>query len=382
MAWTHRTAECRIEMSLTLNVCYNYCNMDIVRGVISPMNTRGTVSDLSQVRSFTVDPGRRLFSATHEEIVQGYTTDLYFVKTRQILDSMNLADTQVTAEIFPRKRGILAGLPECLGLLEGADVEAWAIPEGESFEPKETIMRIRGKYAEFGVYETCLLGILASSCAWATAAHELRVAAGDKPFICFGARHMHPAVAPVMERAAIVGGANGASCILGAKLGGQEPKGTVPHAVFLIAGDTVEVAKVYDAEMPSDDPRIILVDTFKDEAEESLRVAEALREKLEGVRLDTPGERGGVTPDLVREIRARLDQAGFGHVEIFVSGGVTPERIPVLVEAGADSFGIGSYISGASLFCPGPFCQVRQSPAPQGPCRGKPRPDRQALPLQ
>lgn len=159
---------------------------------------------------------------------------------------------------------------------------------------------------------------------------------------------MHPAVAPVMERAAIVGGANGASCILGAKLGGQEPKGTVPHAVFLIAGDTVEVAKVYDAEMPSDDPRIILVDTFKDEAEESLRVAEALREKLEGVRLDTPGERGGVTPDLVREIRARLDQAGFGHVEIFVSGGVTPERIPVLVEAGADSFGIGSYISGAS----------------------------------
>ena len=108
------------------------------------MNTRGTVSDLSQVRSFTVDPGRRLFSATHEEIVQGYTTDLYFVKTRQILDSMNLADTQVTAEIFPRKRGILAGLPECLGLLEGADVEAWAIPEGESFEPKETIMRIRG----------------------------------------------------------------------------------------------------------------------------------------------------------------------------------------------------------------------------------------------
>jgi len=47
------------------------------------------------------------------------------------------------------------------------------------------------------------------------------------------------------------------------------------------------------------------VDTFKDEAEESLRVAKALGERLAGIRLDTPGERGGVTPDLVTEVRAR-----------------------------------------------------------------------------
>ena len=144
-----------------------------------------------------------------------------------------------------------------------------------------------------------------------------------------------------MERAAVVGGANGASCILGAKLAGLEPRGTVPHAVFLIAGDTLRVAQVYDAIMPEDDVRIVLVDTFKDETEESLRLAEAMGERLQGVRLDTPGERGGVTPDLVRELRARLDQAGFNHVKIFVSGGVTPERLTVLAEAGADSFGVG-----------------------------------------
>lgn len=84
---------------------------------------------------------------------------------------------------------------------------------------------------------------LASSCGWATAAHECRQAAGEKPFLCFGARHVHPAVAPVMERAAVVGGASGASCILGARLAGIEPSGTVPHSVFLIVGDTVDVAK-------------------------------------------------------------------------------------------------------------------------------------------
>ena len=93
--------------------------------------------------------------------------------------------------------------------------------------------------------------------------------------------------------------------------------------------------------------RIILADTFKDEADESLRLAVALKYRLHGIRLDTPKERGGVTPALVKEVRARLDQAGFKHVQIFVSGGVTLERMPGLVAAGADAFGIGSYIAGA-----------------------------------
>jgi nicotinate phosphoribosyltransferase len=116
---------------------------------------------------------------------------------------------------------------------------------------------------------------------------------------------------------------------------------------MLIVGDTVEVALTYDRVMPMEDPRVILVDTFKDEAEETLRVAEALRERLTGVRLDTPGERGGVTPGLVREVRARLDQAGFRNVKLFASGGVNEERMPALIEAGIDAFGVGSFISRA-----------------------------------
>ncbi|HEY8818682.1 MAG TPA: hypothetical protein VIM25_07675, partial [Candidatus Limnocylindrales bacterium] len=69
-----------------------------------------------------------------------------------------------------------------------------------------------------------------------------------------------------------------------------------------------------------------------------------------GVRLHTPSERGRVTADLVHEVRARLDQAGFGHVKITVSGGLTPDRIRYFKEAGApvDSYAVGSYISGAT----------------------------------
>jgi nicotinate phosphoribosyltransferase len=252
------------------------------------------------------------------------------------------------AEIFARREGVFAGLGESLSLLSDSKVDIWALPEGETFARKEVIMRISGPYAEFGLFETPLLGIIASSSGWATAAREIMQAAGDSPVTVFGARHLHPAVAPVMEHAALIGGVGGASCILGAKAAGMEPVGTAPHALFLIAGDTVKAAIAYDECMPPASARLILVDTFKDEAEESLRLAHAMQGNLAGVRLDTPSERGGVTLELVREVRVRLDMAGFPEVKVFVSGGLTPERLSLLKQAGAAAFGVGSYISGAT----------------------------------
>ena len=128
-------------------------------------------------------------------------------------------------------------------------------------------------------------------------------------------------------------------------------------------------------------PRIVLVDTFKDEAEEALRVAHALGDRLYGIRLDTPSERGRVTADLVHEIRARLDQAGFEHVQITVSGGLNPERIAYFKEAGApvDSYAVGSYISGAT---PDRLHRRHQGDrrAPDRQARPHPGPDRLAAP--
>jgi nicotinate phosphoribosyltransferase len=302
---------------------------------------------LNQVKELTVSKDRLLHSATPKEVAAGATTDIYFIRSLEILRAAGRDSAEVTAEIFASEAGVMCGTEEAVGLLSRKKVELFALPEGEEFDRKEVVMRIRGRYSDFGIYETAILGILASASGWASAARRCREVAGEKQVFCFGARHVHPAVAPVMERAAIIGGADGCSCVLGAKLLGRRPVGTVPHAVILIVGDTVEVALTYDRIMPSEDPRVILVDTFKDEAEETLRVAEALGNRLNGVRLDTPGERGGVTPGLVREIRARLDLAGFTQVKIFASGGITLERMPGLTEAGVDAFGVGSFISRA-----------------------------------
>jgi nicotinate phosphoribosyltransferase len=303
-----------------------------------------TLEDLANLKISSDD---RYFSASKAEIDCGLTSDIYFVRTRDLLAKIGHADTVVTAEIFSSRDGVLAGIDETLYLLRNRNLQIWALHEGAVMQSREVVMRIRGRYSDFGIYETPLLGILASSSGWATAAKKCKDAAGDHRVICYGARHLHPAVAPVMERSAVIGGADACSCILGALLMGRTPVGTVPHAAFLVVGDTVELAEAYDRFVPEDAPRIILVDTFKDEAEEALRVAEALKKRLNGIRLDTPGERGGVTPGLVRETRARLDQAGFEHVQIIVSGGLEPDRITTLAEAGADAFGVGSYISRA-----------------------------------
>ncbi len=277
--------------------------------------------------------------------------DVYFLRSRAVLAAEGL-NPSVTMEVFANGDGLLCGMREVVELLRRvlpAGAEVWALHEGMWVEAKEVVLRITAPYLSFCIYETAYLGILAHETGWATAARKCVEAAGDIPVIAFGARHVHPNCSAQMEYAAIVGGCQGSATPAGAALAGKRPSGTMPHAMVLAFGDTVRAAVAFDTHMPPEVTRIVLVDTFKDEAEESLRVAEALGNRLWGVRLDTPSERGRVTAPLVKEVRARLDQAGFDHVKIFVSGGLTPDRIRYFREAHApvDGFGVGSAISGA-----------------------------------
>jgi nicotinate phosphoribosyltransferase len=287
----------------------------------------------------------------NEAILSGQTADVYFVRTKEILRKEGL-NPVVTAEIFSARAGVLCGMHEVLALLRrvlsrGASVEA--LDEGERIEAKEVVLRITSRYDEFGLYETALLGTLTHETGWATGAAEVVAAAQGIPVISFGARHIHPEVAARMDYAAMVGGCVACSTVAGAALTGTEPSGTIPHALVLIYGDTIAATEAFDRFMDPKISRVALVDTFHDEAEESVRVATAMGNRLWGVRLDTPSERGRVTPELVHEVRARLDQAGCSHVKIVVSGGLDADRIRLLLDkrAPVDAFGVGSAISGA-----------------------------------
>ena len=286
------------------------------------------------------------------EYYGGRAADVYLERAAKTLAGEGL-DPVVQMEFFGDRDGLLCGIDEAVALLSCVlkpGDEAWGLRDGDRMAGREVVLRVKAPYSHFGRYETALLGMMASCSGWATKAREVVDAAAGTRVISFGARHVHPLIGPTMEHAAVVGGCVGAATPGGAELGGlAAPSGTMPHAMILIFGDTVQAARAFDSQMADDVLRIVLVDTFKDEAEEALRVAEALGDRLRGVRLDTPWERGRVTVELVKEVRARLDQAGFPKVGIFVSGGLSVERIREFVAAGApvDSFGVGMAISSA-----------------------------------
>lgn len=278
-------------------------------------------------------------------------SDIYFARS---LETLRFAgrDAVATMEVFASRAGVLCGMVEAHALLRRvlpAGAEVWSLLEGEPIAAREVVLRVRAPYSAYGLYETALLGILAAESGWATAARAIVDAAAPVPVTMFGARHVHPDVSARTEYAAIIGGCATGATPAGAALAGKTASGTMPHALVLMIGDTLDAARAFDAAMGADVPRVVLVDTFKDEAEEALRVAAALGERLWGIRLDTPSERGRVTPDLVKEVRARLDQAGHRRVKIFVSGGLDLARILLFRAQGApvDGFGVGSAISGA-----------------------------------
>lgn len=278
--------------------------------------------------------------------------DLYFLNTREVLSREGI-DPVVTMEVFPNGHGTLCGMTEVLENLAEVlpeDASVRALGEGQPMSRKEVILRIQARYSSFGVYETAYLGTLAQKSGWATAARSCVEASAGIPVISFGARHVHPAISDLMEYSALVGGCSGCATPAGARLAGHDPTGTMPHALMLIMGDTLTAAQAFDRHMPESIRRVVLVDTFMDEMEESVRLARNMDGRLLGVRLDTPSELGGVTPDLVSRVRSGLDRAGHREVKIYVSGGMTPERIREFVSAGSavDGFGVGSAISGAS----------------------------------
>lgn len=291
--------------------------------------------------------------ACDEDIISGKVTDVYFERTRQILQAEK-ADKRVIAEFvvksFPKNSswGVFAGLEEAAHLLRRLPVKVWARPEGAIFHANEPAVIIEGNYLDFGQYETALLGLFCQASGIATQAARCRLAAGDRPVISFGARRMHPAIAPMIERNAYIGGCDGVATIASAELIEQEPVGTMPHALILLMGDTLTATQAFDRHIDSKVNRVCLVDTFNDEKFEALRIAEAMGKKLFAVRLDTPKSRRGDLVQLMKEIRWELDLRGHQHVRLFVSGGLDEETILRYNEV-ADAYGVGTSISSAQV---------------------------------
>jgi len=302
---------------------------------------------------------RTFWLAKEEEIKRGETTDIYFINAVKALQAKNL-NPKVVMEVYTRKLpysepwAVVGGIYEAAKLLEGLPIDVYAMEEAEIFlSPRsstiyEPVLRIEGRYQDFAVYENPLLGLICTNTSLLTKSVRVKQAAGDKMVLSFGTRRTHPALAPTVERAAYIAGLEGLSNVLGSKLLGVKPAGTMPHALILCFGDQKAAWLAFDEAVSEDTPRIALIDTLWDEKAEAILALETLKDRLWGVRLDTPTSRRGNFRRIIEEVRWELNLRGGEKVKIVVSGGLDEEEIKALKDI-VDGFGVGTAITAAPI---------------------------------
>jgi nicotinate phosphoribosyltransferase len=304
-----------------------------------------------------------VFRLPIERIRAGYYSDAYFNFTRQLLKEHDL-HPRVTMQVFQKHRSYLGGVDEAVAILKLCSddwdaLEVHALHEGDSIAPMETVMTIEGDYSAFAHLETVYLGCMARRSLVMRNVREVVDAANGKPILFFPARHDHWLVQTGDGWAAHVAGAIGVSTDAQASWWGGVGVGTVPHGLIAaFGGDTVAAARTFADRFAAEMNVTVLVDFENDSVRTALEVADALGDRLWGVRLDTSErmvdralwhEMGdfkptGVNVVLVERVRSALDAAGHNRVRIVVSGGFEAAKIREFEGLGApvDAYGVGS----------------------------------------
>ncbi|MFX1520488.1 MAG: nicotinate phosphoribosyltransferase [Promethearchaeota archaeon] len=300
---------------------------------------------------------RRFNFCNEDAILNGRATDAYFLRTFEVLKAKNI-DKRVVMEAMVKKFpdsaynfGIFTGIQEVINLLsyvaenvaESNLLNVWAMQDGEIFFPNEPVLRIEGRYTDFGIYETAILGFISYASGIATKAVRSRIVAKDKLLFSFGTRRLHPSVAPVIERACYTGGFDAVSSIVGAEFMGKNAVGTMPHALMLLFGNSADAFHAFDEVLPKEVPRIALVDTYGSPKEETLLALECMGPNLYGVRVDS-----GDLFKTGKELRWELNIRGREDVKLFASGGLDEYTVQKLVDV-YDGFGIGTKVAGAPV---------------------------------
>ncbi len=308
-----------------------------------------------------LDP--QIFNLPVERMRDGYYSDKYFVRARDVLVRDGYRP-RVTMQVFGKAHAFLGGIDEAIAILklcavDWPDLEVHALYDGDEIAPWETVLTIEGPYDAFAHLETLYLGVLARRTRVGTNTHRVVEAARPKEIMFFPARHDHWLVQTGDGYAAHIAGAIGVSTDAQASWWGSEGVGTVPHGLIAAyAGDTVEASRKFAELMDPGIKLITLVDFENDCVRTSLEVADALGDRLYGVRLDTSEmlvdrsvipqmgrfKPNGVCPQLVWNVRKALDDRGFGGVKIVVSGGFSVEKIREFEALGVpvDAYGVGS----------------------------------------
>ena len=224
----------------------------------------------------------------------------------------------------------------------------------------EPVLKVTGKYENFGFLESVIDGILARRTGVATNVREVLKVAGNTPVFSMADRQddYHTQVGD--GYATYVAGISRVSTDAQGLWWGGKGMGTMPHALIQVCGgDVIKAAQIYHETYPNEKVTA-LIDYNNDVVTDSLKLARVLKEDLNGVRIDTSKslidhyfddkdtsgfDPHGVCKELVFALREALDKEGFNYVKIIVSSSFSPEKIKQWNElkVPVDLYGVGTY---------------------------------------
>ncbi|MDZ5783404.1 nicotinate phosphoribosyltransferase [Marinococcus luteus] len=304
-----------------------------------------------------------------ERVKEGWFSAVYFLKTKKIAEKYK-PDERVLMQFFQKDHAVLCGVDEAVALVKTfssnpGELVIHALEDGNKIEPYETVMTVEGKYQDFGFLEGLIDGILARRTSVATnvfnVVNAAKISGRKKPVIFMGDRDDHFTQQAGDGYSAFIGGSKAQATHAMSEWWGKKGMGTMPHALLqLFEGDIIQATRAYKETFPEDE-LVALVDYNNDVITDSLKVAREFGSELQTVRLDTSGSMvdqyfcrhpevlgsfnpTGANPELIFALRRVLDEEGFQHVKIMVSGGFNAARIEEYEakDVPVDIYGIGS----------------------------------------
>lgn len=300
-----------------------------------------------------------------KRLEDGFFSANYFLKSRKIV-SENEPDHIVTMQWFQRtNNAMLCGIDEAIALVHTFAVHPeeliiGALNDGDIIQNEEPVLKITGKYQNFGFLESVIDGILARRTSVATNVKRLLDVAGDTPVFSMADRQDDYLTQIGDGYATYVAGISKVSTDAQGYWWGGKGMGTMPHALIQICGgDVCKAADIYLKSFPNEKVTA-LIDYHNDVVRDSLMLARHLKEKLNGVRIDTSFklidhyfddkdtsdfDPHGVCKELVFALRKALDDEGFNYVKITVSSAFNAEKIASWNkdQVPVSMYGVGTY---------------------------------------
>lgn len=282
-----------------------------------------------------------------KELGEGFYSANYFLKSHKIVKE-NEPNHIVTMQWFQRRAdSMLCGVDEAIALLHTfaihpEELEIYALNDGDIIDNMEPVLKVTGKYENFGFLESVIDGVLARRSSVATNVREVLRVAGDIPVFSMADRQddYHTQVGD--GYATYVAGIKKVSTDAQGYWWNGKGMGTMPHALIQICGgDVCKAADIYLKSFP-EEKVTALIDYHNNVVRDSLILARHLGEKLNGVRVDTSKslidhyfddkdtsgfDPHGVCKELIFALREALDKEGFNYVKITVSSSFSAEKI-------------------------------------------------------